>query len=400
MDTSKFPGADLLIKYIYEDITGEELALLYKYMEDDPVLKEKFEEWSDPDKLKDRFRFQFDIDTKAAWEKITSKHPVEHPAGFSSAASIQGNWFLRFFSAAVFIPFIVCAAFSTVVYLLISNQSQVAKVKSEPGLSAPATPILHAESGYLDLAGSGRYNLDSIFQRLIDLSSLGILSMDTMLAIKNNNAGTIRLVTAEKPVKVQLADGSEVVINKKSSFVLPLQFNSGQRSVGLLGEAYFEVKSNPDVPFIVQLNNNAAVTAHGTTFTVKCSEKNCFTTLLSGHVSVTKNGRTKMLSAGEQVQITEDQQTFIVSKVNPENEISWTRENRFEFKNIGFKKMMLEVGKWYGYEVYFEGEMPKKDIEIKLNEDVTLDELLKVIEKEDNVKIKITTDKKLIVINK
>jgi hypothetical protein len=404
MDTSNFPGVDLLIKYIHGEITKEELALLHKYMEESPVLKEKFDELSNPDKVRARFRAQYNFDKKATWEKFKKKHLSEYtPVEYTPVASTQLNWLQQFFNAAAVIPLIVCASFFAIVFILISNQSHQTEVQSETGLSAPETTELPAESGYLDLANGRRFNLDSIFQRLIDLSGSGIRSLDTMLAINNNNlerknAGTIRIVTADKPIKVQLADGSEVIINKNSSFVLPLQFNSGQRTVGLLGEAYFDVKSNPHVPFIVQLKNNTEVMARGTTFTVHSSKKDCYTTLLRGHVTVTKNGKTQVLSEGEQVKITEDWQPFIVSKADQEKAIAWTRENRFEFRNIGFKKMMVEVGKWYGYEVYFEGEMPQKDIDIKLNEDVALDELLRSIEKEDNVKIsKITADKKLIV---
>ncbi len=74
-----------------------------------------------------------------------------------------------------------------------------------------------------------------------------------------------------------------------------------------------------------------------------------------------------------------------------------TRTKReFNFRDIGLRELMLEVGRWYGYEVEFEGELPQGTSRMKLNEDVALRDALKSIKKNYGVAIRII-GKKLVV---
>ena len=54
---------------------------------------------------------------------------------------------------------------------------------------------------------------------------------------------------------VNLPDGSKVWLNAGSSLKYPTQFNDKQRVVSMQGEAYFEVESDKEHPFIVKQNN-------------------------------------------------------------------------------------------------------------------------------------------------
>ena len=51
---------------------------------------------------------------------------------------------------------------------------------------------------------------------------------------------------------VNLPDGSKVWLNAGSSLKYPTQFNDKQRVVSMQGEAYFEVESDKEHPFIVK----------------------------------------------------------------------------------------------------------------------------------------------------
>ncbi len=66
-----------------------------------------------------------------------------------------------------------------------------------------------------------------------------------------------------------LNDSTHVWLNSGSRLMYPVKFSKKSRKVFLEGEAYFEVKSNPSKPFIVQ-TTTVEVKATGTKFDVQC----------------------------------------------------------------------------------------------------------------------------------
>ena len=68
--------------------------------------------------------------------------------------------------------------------------------------------------------------------------------------------------------EVVLPDGSSVTMNKQAELVYPEKFNRRQRKLKLVGEAFFEVVSNPDLPFVVDVDQKALVQVLGTSFNI------------------------------------------------------------------------------------------------------------------------------------
>jgi len=68
--------------------------------------------------------------------------------------------------------------------------------------------------------------------------------------------------------EVVLPDGSSVTMNKQAELVYPEKFNRKQRKLKLVGEAFFEVVSNPDLPFVVDVDQKALVQVLGTSFNI------------------------------------------------------------------------------------------------------------------------------------
>lgn len=88
---------------------------------------------------------------------------------------------------------------------------------------------------------------------------------------------------------ILLSDGSKVWLNSGSKLRYPDKFTSSNRVVFLTGEAYFEVQSDVDRPFIVR-THNVNVKATGTKFNVQAlkSEREIKVSLLKGKVEVNK----------------------------------------------------------------------------------------------------------------
>jgi ferric-dicitrate binding protein FerR (iron transport regulator) len=87
--------------------------------------------------------------------------------------------------------------------------------------------------------------------------------------------------------QVLLPDGSKVWLNSESKIQYFNNFNQSGREVLLEGEGYFEVKKNPDKPFIVT-TSDIRIKALGTTFNIKAypGEKTIETTLVEGKLEV------------------------------------------------------------------------------------------------------------------
>jgi transmembrane sensor len=410
MEAVNYQGADLLIKYLLGDITSEELQLLYSYMESSPVLKEKFEELSNPENRAQRLRDYIDINinTEAAWDKFINIYPFTG----SNPAFTKKSFKYRFkiWHALVAIFFIT----STIIFFhfissKIKPETKPVTVSANNLFASDTITTQFASYNYLDLPDGRKLNLEVMpFDTLIEWEGAKIVYKGTWLDFQYNDGeekktnAINKLATASgKQMNLRLPDGSRVTLNANSSITFPFRFDKNQRTVDVSGEAYFDVESDPGVPFVVQLKNKVLVKAYGTSFTVTNYKKEqCYATLFKGKVTISKDGQNKALREGEQIQITDGQQQFKIVRANLDQAIAWTK-NKFDFNDLEFRQMMLEIGGWYGYNVVFDGEMPQKTSSGKLDRNVNLVYLIKVIEKQNQVKIDIKEDaKRLVVIGK
>ncbi|NJK98129.1 MAG: FecR family protein [Bacteroidales bacterium] len=88
-----------------------------------------------------------------------------------------------------------------------------------------------------------------------------------------------------------LPDGTKVWLNAGSRLTYKKSFNEKERVVNLTGEAFFQVKTNKEKPFIVQ-TSKLSVKALGTTFNVKAyaEDKQVTATLVEGIILVEGKG--------------------------------------------------------------------------------------------------------------
>jgi ferric-dicitrate binding protein FerR (iron transport regulator) len=88
-------------------------------------------------------------------------------------------------------------------------------------------------------------------------------------------------------VKIILPDGSEVKLNACSYLAYPGSFGKNKRELRFHGEGYFDVRTDPDIPFTVK-TSGLQIKAFGTVFNVKAYENDgeIETTLVEGSVSI------------------------------------------------------------------------------------------------------------------
>ena len=195
--------------------------------------------------------------------------------------------------------------------------------------------------------------------------------------------------------QLELPDGSQVWLNATSSIHFPTSFIGTERRIEITGEAYFEIARDPNMPFIVTVNN-AEVQVLGTHFNINAynDEDNVKTTLLEGSVRFVIDGNINILRPGQQAQLTKEGMTKVVSNVDVDEVVAW-KNGMFDFENAGIETVMRQLCRWYDVEVEYKGKADDLFI-AEMRRNIKLSDALKALELTGKVKFDIQ-GKKIIV---
>lgn len=152
-----------------------------------------------------------------------------------------------------------------------------------------------------------------------------------------------------------LDDGSEVWLNSESELKFPRHFNKSKRQVSLTyGEAYFNIRKNPQCPFEVN-SNELSLEVLGTEFNLQNyrEENNITTTLVNGAVRLSNTQQT--LTPGQQALFDKTSHTSVIQEVDTRFYTSW-REGRFIFKSMPLEKILQQISRWYDVDFNYETE--------------------------------------------
>jgi ferric-dicitrate binding protein FerR (iron transport regulator) len=157
-------------------------------------------------------------------------------------------------------------------------------------------------------------------------------------------------------VKFGLPDGSTGWLNSNSSVKYQNDFTN-DRKIILDGEAYFDVRTDPEKPFEVS-TNEIIVIATGTKFNVASykDEKNVEVVLEVGRIEVKNQEMTKSLAMNPDELVIYDRATGDLSshKIQSEKYHAWT-EGKLIFRNDPIDVIALRLGRWYNVDVEIEG---------------------------------------------
>jgi transmembrane sensor len=140
-----------------------------------------------------------------------------------------------------------------------------------------------------------------------------------------NSAGQ-SFASTDKALIDTLSDGSIVHLNRYSSVTCLGDFKK-TREVRLIGEAFFEVKHNASVPFIVHAGQ-VNIRDIGTAFNVKSHTKNVEVVVESGIVRVTKERASVQLNQQQKVMVNSADMQLHVEK-NTDQLYNYYRSNEF-----------------------------------------------------------------------
>lgn len=149
-----------------------------------------------------------------------------------------------------------------------------------------------------------------------------------------------------------LSDGTKVYLNSGSSLTFPVQFlNNMNRKVELLGEAYFEVESDNQNPFLVSMSS-LEVEVTGTRFNVSnyANSSSVETVLVEGKVSLKTSNENVLLKPGEKADWNIDNKKILVKKVDTKIYTAW-KDGKLMFNNINFKNIRERLERHFNIEI-------------------------------------------------
>ncbi|HAT93550.1 MAG TPA: hypothetical protein DCS36_14440 [Sphingobacterium sp.] len=212
-------------------------------------------------------------------------------------------------------------------------------------------------------------------------------------AIESKNSAAEKWNTAIAPRGGQyclvLADGSKVWLNSDSRLKFPNMFPEGERSVEIVGEAYFEIAPNKQHPFYVK-SKGQLIKVVGTHFNVSAypEDKNTYTTLLEGKIILKpESAESVVMAPGEQAVFSGS--SILVNQVEAVDYASW-KDGFIRFNDENIKDVMAKLERWYSIEeVNYIGDVSNEVFTGKFNRKKNIDQILKSLEKTGGVHFKV-----------
>lgn len=169
---------------------------------------------------------------------------------------------------------------------------------------------------------------------------------------------------AGKRSVIHLPDGSVVHLNAASSITYVKGFEDSLRKIELTGEAYFEVATNPEKPFVVR-SSEIETRALGTAFNVKAyTGEEVEVVLAEGKVSVVKVNTTThnnvILEPGTLARLNSDESKVLKEEADLYTALAW-KNDMIVFRQSSAEEVFTTLERWYGVSISYPQEFVENE---------------------------------------
>lgn len=177
-----------------------------------------------------------------------------------------------------------------------------------------------------------------------------------------------QLVTLVNPLgtksSIVLSDGTKVILNAGTVLTYPITFVSDQREVEVKGEAFFEVVSDKEHPFIVYADD-VQVKVLGTKFNVKAyeDEENVEVALVEGRVGIGLKSDNQLIrmEPKELVRFNKKIRTFDRKYIDLLYYTSW-KDGKFYFNSMALHKITKLLERNFNVQIHIVSDKLKNMI--------------------------------------
>lgn len=218
------------------------------------------------------------------------------------------------------------------------------------------------------------------------ISLMGALSYTDGTVLADEREIAAKVMTLRVPrggeYQVVLSDGTHVWLNADSKLIYPQSFAKNQREVTLVGEAYFEVSSDKNRPFIVHTEDQK-VEVLGTHFNITAypEEAVSLVSLVEGKVRVShENQPAHLLIPGQQAAFRDGQ--IQVYPVHMEEFTAW-KKGEFIFNNEPLSTVIQKLARWYDVELILDEKLENMKIWGSIGRNSRFSHVLRLIKMTD-----------------
>jgi transmembrane sensor len=171
--------------------------------------------------------------------------------------------------------------------------------------------------------------------------------------IKDKNQ-EILLCSKESVIHENLMpDSSKITLNKNTSLQYSNKFGIKNRTLKLNGEAYFSVKKNTQLPFIVDCDG-LFVEVTGTSFSINNYTRNKIIKVYvtSGQVKVYNNeGNREILNPGEMVAYNRNEKTLNKARIETNSNINSWFTQTLSFEDCPLQQVIDNINHYYNVDI-------------------------------------------------
>lgn len=183
--------------------------------------------------------------------------------------------------------------------------------------------------------------------------------------------------------KVVLPDSSVIWINSGSTIRYNNQFSATNRDIDLVGEAFFEVRKNTELPMVVS-NTDLKIKVLGTEFSVMAyPEENFIQVILEkGKVELTSTSHSKFrqeMKPGEMANFNKDKKELTLTNVNTELFTSW-KNGLINIYNLPLSELVIKLEKRYNQKFLVDDEIKNLPFTFTIKNE-NLNNILSLMEK-------------------
>jgi transmembrane sensor len=165
-------------------------------------------------------------------------------------------------------------------------------------------------------------------------------------------------ISGDRILTLKLHDGSSIILKENSILTHSTSFNRNDRNVSLTGEAYFEVMTNKEKPFIIHADKSS-IEVLGTKFMVVADPKKMENTVevKEGLVSFTYDDSRKTVNvgAGEKAILDKRLQSITKKRTSGENILAW-KERKLIFRKTPLADIVDVVESYFDVEIQVSDE--------------------------------------------
>ncbi|WKN46277.1 FecR family protein [Tunicatimonas pelagia] len=219
----------------------------------------------------------------------------------------------------------------------------------------------------------GAYHTQKLAPTLVAASVLLVLLVGGYFWLSRPSAWQQYQTNYNETLPITLPDQSVVTLNAHSRLWYRTYWSDSLREVWVEGEAFFDVKPNTELPFVVHARE-ADIRVLGTQFNVHDRRGTTEVVLSEGAVQLETEAQRLSLAPGDLVAVSE-QKPIVRKRVVPERYTAW-RNRQLVFDDVPLEEIGKRLEDIYGYQITitdltlhkrrFTGSAPMDSVEVLL----------------------------------